>query len=390
MALINNVFSKAKTLAQKSRGFLSVSGGKYADTLLGGLLWLFLAKFLPQAAYGSVIYWYSLALMLAFITSLGFQTSIKTYLPKGEEEIKREGNLLSFFPTLISTLILVMLAPSHLYGAALYLFFRSRYFLSIAEILGKQRYKEYLCVAIGKRILQIIASIGLYQLMGINGILIGLSIGLAASSYRSLKHLLSFLPFTFSVTKAHSSYIWYNFARATIVGITLSLDRLLIGFFYGNKLLGAYGFISQIASFLILLPRGFGNYLLPEKAAGKGAKLAEVVGTVGSAILSGLAFAFTPWGVTWLFDKFTSAIPAIRLISFIPIFAMVSIILTTTFLSQEKGQTPFLTKILSRSVRIGGVLLFYKFFSIIGVGVALLLEQLSRIFFLWAKRKSDK
>lgn len=386
MALITELYAKTKTLVKKGKGFFSVSGGKYADAILGGVLWLFIAKFLPQAKYGLIIYWYAVGLLLASISTLGYNTSIKTLLPKGKRKITAEGNFLSLLPTFISMIILALFIPFNIFGVLLYLFFRNRHGLSMAEVLGERKYQEFFYAMIGKRAIQIVACLGLYTLMGVNGILIGLSLGLAATSYRSFNQLLSLPSFDLSISKAHSSYILYTFAMATVWGVTANLDRLLIKTLYGSKLLGAYAFIAQITTFLIMLPRSFKGYLLPEKSAGRKAKLAEMIGIGGSIFLSVLTLLFSPWGVTRFFNKFTGVIPAIRIVSLTPILAMFSTILTTTFLSKEKGHTPFITAVVSRSARIGGVLSLYWFFDVIGIGTALLLEQCARILVLWIRR----
>lgn len=383
MSRITDLLTKTKRLVNQGKGFFSVSGGKYADALLGGLLWLTLAKVLPQAKYGLITYWYSLGLVLSSVSLLGFHTAIKTLLPKGEEKIKLEGNRLSLLPTLVFIVVLALLIPYTMFGILLYIFFRTRYVLSRAEILGERNYQEFLYVAIVKRVIQIGASLGFYYLIGVYGILLGLSSGLAATSYRSFKSLFSFSSFNLSVSKAHSSFVLSTFAMATVGGIIARLDRILIGFLYGNKLLGVYGFISQIASLLLMLPRSFSGYLLPEKAAGRKAKLAEIVGISGSIALTFLAFLLSPWGVHWLFNKFSEGILAIQIISFIPIFTMIAVVLSTTVLSQEKGHTAFLTTVISRSVRIGGILTLYNLFGIVGVGIALLLEEVSSVIVLW-------
>ncbi len=388
MAGISDVVSKANSLLKGSKGFLSVSGGKYADAILGGVLWLLLVTFLSQSEYGTTVYWHSTALILTAISSLGFTVSFQSLLPKGKDNIKGEGNFLSLLPTLGFAIGLAFFTPINLFAVLLYLFFLNRHQLTIAEILGEQKYLEYLVVSIGKRAVQIVASLGLYYIMGVNGVLLGLSLGVAVASYRSLKNLLT-LPsgLSFPRIKAHRSFIVYTFGQTALIGALGQLDRIVIGIFYGTEVLGVYAFVSQIFTFLRMIPGGFSGYLLPEKASGRQARLAELAGIGASAGSSVLTFTFTPWGINWLFPNFSEAISAVRLISITPIILMFSVILTTHFLSREEGRTPFVATIFSNVVRVLGVLVLYSFFKWWGMGAGLVMATLAALIFLWLRKR---
>lgn len=388
MASLSDGVSKFKELLKRGKDFLSVSGAKYTDAVFGGVLWLSLVKFLPQSEYGRVFFWQSIILIFVSTSSLGFEQTFQAMIPKGEEKIKKEGSLLSLLPTLGFVCLLFFMAPLSLFGLLPYLFFQNRYKISVAELLGERDYQELLYVVLVKRIIQIIAANLFYRILGINGVFLGLALGVAVTSYRSLLSLS--LDFNFSLTKEHLTFIAYNFGRITLLGVTDQLDRVIIKIFYGASVLGAYGFISQIFSVLRRIPMGFRGYLLPEKSAKKNTKLAEIAGFSVSAGSSLLVFLLAPFGIPWIFPKYVETIKAICLISVTPIIIMFSVILTTNFLSREEGQTPFLAAIFSRFVKVVGVISLYAFFGYLGLGIGLVLTTLSTLIFLYLSEKISK
>lgn len=390
MKILSKAKMKIEGLFKKGKGFFSVSGGKYVDAILGGVLWLLLIQFLSQSAYGSTVYWHSTALILTSISSLGFNLSFQTLIPKGETGIKKEGNALSLFFTVGLGIALGFVTHFNRLIPILYFFFLNRYKLSLGEILGEQNYQEFLYVSFGKRIIQLIASISLYKVMGVDGVLAGLTLGVALTSYRSLKNIGSiFDGFDFSITKTHLSFLLYTFAQTALIGIMGHIDRLVIGFMYGNNLLGMYAFVSQIFTFLRMIPGGFKGYLLPEKSAGRSVRLAETVGVLTS-VGSGVAtFLLAPFGISRFFPRFVEAMSAIRVISVTPFLFMITTILTTHYLSKEESQTTFFANVASNTVRIVSVFFLYRIFGVIGLGIALVLNTATTVLFLWMKKHID-
>lgn len=388
MASLSDGFSKFKELIKRGKDFLSASGARYADAVFGGILWLSLVKFLAQSEYGQVIYWQSIILIFVSTSSLGLEPTFQSMIPKGKEKIKKEGALLSLFPTLGFVFILFFYTPLSLYSLLPYLFFQNRYKLSVAELLGGRKYREFFYIVLVKRAIQIIAANIFFRFLGINGVFLGLTLGVAVTSYRSLQTLLSISgDFDFSLTKSHLTFISYNFGRIALLGIVDQIDRVIIKIFYGASVLGAYGFITQIFSVLRTIPMGFRGYLLPEKSAKEDTKLAEIAGLSASAGSGLLALIIAPFGIPWLFPKYVETIAAICLLSVAPVIIMFSVILTTNFLSREEGQIPFLATIFSRIVKVVGVISLYSFFSYLGLGAGLVLTALSALIFLYLSKK---
>lgn len=388
MTMISEWGSKTKTLLRKGRGFLSVSGGKYVDTILGGVLWLLLVRFLSQGEYGVITYWRSFAFMLSVISTLGFHQSFQTLIPKRKTQITSEGNFLTLFPSVGFALVLAYSTTLNPIIVGCYLFFLNRYLLAVKEILGEQNYLEFLCVAFGKRLVQIIFSLFFYQLFDLNGVFIGLTFGVAVTSYRSFLSLFSFPKnFRFPLTRDHLSFILYNFGRMSLIAIVGQIDRIIIGTIYGKSILGVYAFVAQIFSFFRMTSRGFSGYLVPEKSAGKDARIAELAGIGLSICMSILTFIFVPLGIRRVFPNFIEAINAVYVLSILPILMMASTILTSHFLSEEEGRTPFLSTIFSNFVRLVGVLTLYQVFGYLGLGAGLVLASFVTFFFLWVKKR---
>ena len=175
--------------ASRSRVAFSVAGllkvllsiGTIALLLLswGALFWFILASILAVSEYGEVNYYIALASIPAAIGILGLNTTVTTYLAKGEEEIVYEADSI----TLISSLILATIMVPFQWNLSLILIAMIFYGMAIAEILGRRLYSEYAFVSISSRLVQIALSIALYFKFGLTGILMGYFLGLLLLSY---------------------------------------------------------------------------------------------------------------------------------------------------------------------------------------------------------------
>ena len=66
--------------------------------------------------------------------------------------------------------------------------------MSMAELLGRKRYREYTIILVGQRAAQIALGISLYFLYGIDGIIFGYTISFLAFSYRYFLTVKHFRP----------------------------------------------------------------------------------------------------------------------------------------------------------------------------------------------------
>jgi len=102
------------------KDFISIlSGNAFSMIILGGF-WLVLASIMTVEDYGKLNFLISLATIASIISLLGFTTTIKTYLPKGEEDLHKQASLLVLITNVI-IIIPVFIFSNNLYVVFLFL-----------------------------------------------------------------------------------------------------------------------------------------------------------------------------------------------------------------------------------------------------------------------------
>jgi O-antigen/teichoic acid export membrane protein len=137
--------------ARRERGLVYVTIGNTGSAVFGALFWFILAMFLEVGDYGEVNYHIASASVPAAIGLLGLDTTVTTYLAKGDEEIMYESSFLILLSSIVLSAVTVgfnWLSPLIIMST---MFFR----MSIAEILGRKRYIEYASVKVAYRLVQI-------------------------------------------------------------------------------------------------------------------------------------------------------------------------------------------------------------------------------------------
>ncbi|MGQ9513824.1 MAG: oligosaccharide flippase family protein [Thermoproteota archaeon] len=95
-------------LVKEDKGLAYTTIGNVGSALLGALFWLILASVLKVSEYGEVNYYMAFAAIPAAIGFLGLNTTVTTYLAKGEEAVVYEANLITLLGKTMSTMGLAL------------------------------------------------------------------------------------------------------------------------------------------------------------------------------------------------------------------------------------------------------------------------------------------
>jgi O-antigen/teichoic acid export membrane protein len=326
-----------KRLVKEDVGLVYTTVGGMGSSILGALFWFVLASLLTVDNYGLANYYIAIAGIFAGVGTLGLNTTVTTYLAKGESKILYEANSLILIAALISALILSAFQwASGLLSAALIFFV-----MTIAEIMGRKAYKEFAFVSIGQRIAQITLALFLYLQIGIMGIILGYFLGAFLFSY---KYLLSLRNFSLKINnlKEKRNFTIHSYGGG-LMGQTLSnyLDKVIVGALFGYFALGLYQLGFQFFMFLSLIPLSLQQYLLPEESSGNSKREIKTLGLLLSVAASLAIFALSPYLITNFFPTFTDAIPLVSVMSLSVIPYTVTAILTASFLGKGKSKPVF-------------------------------------------------
>ena len=86
------------------------------------------------------------------------------------------------------------------------------------------------------------------------------------------------------------------------------MDRIIIGSFFENAILGYYQLAIQAFRALAFIPVSIFQYLLPQKAAGSISKNVEFAGIVLAAILSAATIVLSPFIIPIVAPEYTPTI----------------------------------------------------------------------------------
>ena len=218
--LVDKVFG----FLRRESGLIWTSAGNVVSSILGALIWFILASILKVAEYGEVNYFIALSFIIAAFGSLGLNITVTTYLAKGEERLVYEANsivLLSSVVVAAATISMFrrmwFLAPT----AMAIMFF----WMSVAELLGAKKYREYAYVMAGYRVVQVALMIPLYLKFGLIGIIVGYLIGYLSLSYRFFKSL-SRLTRNIRSLRGKLGFALHSYGLNVVTNLTTFLDKV--------------------------------------------------------------------------------------------------------------------------------------------------------------------
>jgi O-antigen/teichoic acid export membrane protein len=379
---MNLAIKEALDFIKKEKGLTYITIGNIGSALLGAFFWFILASILKVSEYGEVNYYLSLVSIPVAIGLAGLNTTVTTYLAKGEEEIIYEANSI----ILILSLILALFLISFQLILSLILISMIFYGMALAEIIGKKLYDEYTFVSLTNKLIQIVLSILLYFKYGLIGILIGYFLGYFLLSYRYLKSLSKF---TLKINNLRNKlkFILHSYGLNLIGNLSSFLDKIIIGTIFGFYVLGLYQLGYQFLVFLMTVSGSFYTYLLPEEASGENKKEVKLIGLILSIVIATIIFLFSPLIIKIFFPNFISAIQIVQIMSLSVIPATITSISNARLFGKEKSKYTLIGGIIYLISLIIGIVFFGKILGIIGLAFSIIFAQMFQAIYLWRKAK---
>jgi len=372
MKKIIDLFSKFKDLT--SIGFANV-----LSAAILGVYWIYLASLLEIESYGEVSYLIAIAGIVSIASLLGAPTTMLVYTSK---EIKIQSTL--FFLTLISgglTSIVLFLIFFNI-GMSVYVIGSIAFSLTINELLGRKLFQRYSKYMIIQRLLLVVLSIGLYYLIGIEGIILGY--GLSYTPYLKIAFTqLRNSKINFSLLKPRYKFMTNNYMIDLSRVLSFSTDKLIIAPLFGFAFLGNYQFGVQILTLLIMVPTIVYQYVLPHDARGNPNKKLKVLTVIISAGLAILTIIIAPLIIPVTLPKFNESIEIIQILSIALVPRAISLMYISKFLGTEHSKIVITSSGLYLLVQVVSIILLGELFGIIGVASSLILAASSESIFLF-------
>lgn len=350
--------------------------------MLGGLFWIILASLLSQTDYGQVNYYIALASVFSAIALMGLDTTVITYLAKGEWKILLQANSLTLISGLTATVVLSLFH----FSSGLLSFTMVFFMMTLADSLGKKKYNEYAILSIGQRIAQIVLSLLLYFQFGLFGIVFGYFFGNLIFSYRYLKFIPHFTK-QMDKVKEKKDFAMHSYGFNLIRNFTNYLDKIVIGPLFGFAVLGQYTLGFQFFLFLSIIPLSLYYYLLPEQSSGRSKNKIKIFGIALSVAAAVIVFFAAPILITTLFSGYIAAIPAVQVMCFAVIPSTISSVLNACLLGKGESKTVLIAGLIYLISLVILLIILGQTLGALGLAITLTAAQCVQALYLVIKRQ---
>jgi len=211
---------------------------------LQAAFYLIFAALLDPEQYGQMSYLIAVAGTFSVISRFGLPHSVSVYQAKDDVTTVNQVNVLAILTTSVGALTLLFFNPL----VAVLSLSISFLLMNQYNLLGLKKYKTHVLTDIVKSILLIILPLGLFFVLEIPGVLLGIAISNFLCCFHFLKKLSPKLQ-GFDRIKSNFKVLLHNFGADSSTSLPRVVDKLLI-----VPLLGfAQEFINLTCKFYLLL-----------------------------------------------------------------------------------------------------------------------------------------
>jgi O-antigen/teichoic acid export membrane protein len=377
------MFDKIKNISGL-RGVSIIGSSDIASSIIGAVFWLYLASLLGAENYGQLSYFLSIASIASTVSILGTDNVISVYIAK---KVKLESTIF-LIPIVAGSIasIILYFAFSDL-GISVYVLGAVIFGLATSEILAKGLFKSYSKYLLLTKILMVILSIGLYHIIGLEGVLIGVGLAFFVYLVRIYKGFRE-TKIDFSLIKPRAGFLVNSYALQLISAFNGSLDKLIIAPLVGFALLGNYSLGVQFLSILHILPGIVYKYILPQDASGKPNKKLKQLTVISSIGIAILGIVLGPIVIPLFLPQYTEAIAIIQIMSVSVIPSTINLMYTSKLLGNEKTKFLLMGSSIYLIILISGIIILGLTYGINGMAVAIIISTSAETCFYYFINKT--
>ncbi|MGI0056130.1 MAG: lipopolysaccharide biosynthesis protein [Nitrosarchaeum sp.] len=352
---------------------------------ISAIFWFYVASLLGPKDYGEISYIIAIAQIASTVSLLGAPHVLIVYTAKNVRIHSALYALTLLIGTVISIILFLFYYNTEMGFLILgYIIFS----LVTSEILGRKLFRSYAKFVLTQRTLMVILGIGLYFILGNNGVIIGLA--LSFSPY--IKSIISgFRKYecNFYLIKERFRFIINSYFEGLSTILSSTLDKLIIASLFGFTLLGNYSLGIQFFQLLLVIPQIVWKYILPYDSIGiENKKLKQILifVSVGLAILG---FIVVPPLIELFFPQYSGAVDVTRIISVAIIPATIFLIYHSKFLGIEKSKYVFISSIILTVVQIIGIIILGSLYQVQGMALAIVLAYTCSVIYMVFQNKLE-
>ena len=350
------------------KGLALIGSASIIGSAISAAFWLLVASLLSVEEYGEISFVIAIA-SLGICCIVGSPQTLTVYSTR--------------HPKIIPTLLLLTLIFAGIGSVFAFLIFQRFEVIylifsftvlevSLTLLLGKKLYSKYSKFFLTQKILQFVIGISLSFSLGLNGVLIGITLAnfsLIPIFYKELRNYKIDL----SLLKPKKEFIVNNQMIYLISVFRRDIDKIVIVPLLGFTVLGNFALTLQFYTIMMIISSISFKYLLPKDVGGeKNAKLKKFLILI-SVLIALSGFFFSPYFIENFFTKFSESIIPIQIASFCVIPSTISMILFSKILALEKSRFLIIANSLQLCVILIGTIFLGMHYGIIGVTIAFIL-----------------
>jgi len=330
------------------------------------VFWLYIASVLGSENYGEISYIIAIASIASVISLLGTENVMTVLAAK---KIKAQSTLyfLVAISSSITSIIVFIIFDS--FEISFLVISYVIISLTLSDIIGRKIFVQYAKFVIANKIVMVTSALGLYFLIGSEGVILGIAISAFPyffMIYKSCKET----KIDFSILRERTKFVVTNYAITLSASFGGTTDKLLIAPLLGFALLGNYQLGIQFLTMLNILPAIVFKYVLPHDASGESSIKLKLITIIASGIITVIAFFISPWVVSQMFPEYLQAIEIIPILSLSLIPSAVILFYTSKFLGNEDNIPIFVGSILYLVILVILIIILGKMFDLLGIAIA--------------------
>ena len=343
-----------------------IAVGDIGSKGITALFWFYLASIILPSDYGEIHYFLSIAAIVSTFSLIGTQNSLTVYFAKNNSVvstlffISAIGSIISFF---------VIFFVYDRFDIGLLVIGNVIFTLAISTLLGTKNFKKYSIYSITQKILMVSFSLTAYHFLGIEWILLGISLSYFVYSKLIIDGIKKY-KIDILELKKNKNFISSNYYLMLTNIVTSQVDKLLIVPILGLTVLGNYALAQQIILILTIIPSIIFKFVLPATASGINTKKLQNVTILFSVLITALSIIILPIVLPIFFETYTDVILLIQIMSLSIIPITINVFYFSKLLAMENAKIPFIGGIISSVVMVSGMIGLGTLYGTMGIAIA--------------------
>lgn len=357
-----------------TKNYLRLGFSNFIATGIYAIFWMYLAAVVEKTTYGELGFLMSIANVANAVAALGIGRMMIVYGAKNENIFSPAYALGLISSSMVSIVIYVIIQNV---TVSFLIFGMMFFYLNESDLISKKRYASVSKYKLLRSTLTVIFAIILYQIFGINGIILGYALA-TLPTLRGFYIFIKAKKINIFSLKPKIGFLLNNWFSWLATGLFFWADKMIIGILFGFSILGSYQLAAQFFMLLNTFPLVVSSYLLPQEAEGTHNKKIKIFSIAIACILVLLSIIAAPFVVNIFFSDYGTSVVPIQIMSMAIIPFTFSSIFESQFLGKGKSKIVLIGNLLQTGSYFSLIILLGQTYGLIGISIGFLISSILR------------